>query len=43
MNKIRAVVKPWDVKPNGRTKIALITAVIAYIKRMKKLSKLGTY
>ena len=43
MNKIRAVVKPWDVKPNGRTKIALITAVITYIKRMKKLSKLGTY
>jgi len=43
MNKIRAVVKPWDVKPNGRTKIALITAVITYIKRMKKFSKLGTY
>ncbi|HEC38505.1 hypothetical protein LCGC14_0706000 [marine sediment metagenome] len=42
MNEIRAVVKPWKLKPAGRTKIALITAVLDYIKRMKKLSKLGT-
>ena len=42
MNIIRAIVKPWRVKPSGRTKIALITAVINYIKRMKRLSKLGT-
>ena len=43
MNKIRAVVKPWKLKPRDRTKKALIKAVIEYIKRMKKLSKLGTY
>lgn len=43
MNKIRAVVKPWKLKPHDRTKIALIKAVIDYIKRMKKFSKLGTY
>lgn len=42
MNIIRAVVKPWGVKPSGRTKIALITAVINYIKRMRRFSKLGT-
>ena len=43
MNKIRAVVKTWKLKPHDRTKKALIKAVIDYIKRMKKLSKLGTY
>ena len=42
MNKIRAVVKPWKLKPRDRTKKALIKAVIDYIKRMKKLSKLRT-
>lgn len=42
MNTIRAIVKPWSVKPIGRTKVALITAVIDYIKRMRRLSKLGT-
>lgn len=43
MNKIRAVVKPWKLKPHDRTKKALIKAVLDYIKRMKKLSKLGTW
>jgi len=42
MNTIRAIVKPWGVKPSGRTKVALIAAVINYIKRMRRLSKLGT-
>ncbi len=42
MNTIRAVIKPWGVKPSGRTKNALIIATIDYIKRMKRLSKLGT-
>ena len=41
MNKIRAVIKPWKLKPHDRTKKALIKAVIDYIKRMNKLSKLG--
>ena len=31
-NEIRAIVKPWDLKPEGRTKNALISAVIKYIK-----------
>jgi len=42
MNIIRAIVKPWNLKPQGRTKLALIKAVIDYIKRIKKISKLGT-
>jgi len=41
MNEIRAVIKPWKLKPHDRTKKALIKAVIDYIKRINKLSKLG--
>ncbi len=42
MNIIRAIVKPWGVKPSERTKDALIIAIIDYIKKMKRFSKLGT-
>ncbi len=42
MNITRAVTKPWGLRPNGRTKIALIIEVINYVKKMRRLSKLGT-
>lgn len=42
MNKIRVIVKPWDLKPIDRTKTSLINAVIDYIRKMKNVSKLGT-
>jgi hypothetical protein len=32
MNTIRAIVKPWNIKPKGRTKKDLITALIDYCK-----------
>ena len=32
MNTIRAIVKPWNIKPKGRTKKDLITAVIDHCK-----------
>ncbi len=33
MNDIRNIVKPWDLKPNGRTKKDLINAIMEYIKK----------
>lgn len=42
MNIIRAIIKPWRIKPSERTKISLISAIIFYIERMRRLSKLGT-
>ncbi|MHA1248608.1 MAG: hypothetical protein ACTSRP_01315 [Candidatus Helarchaeota archaeon] len=41
MNDIRAIVKPWNIKPKGRKKIDLIQAIIDYISRMRGLTKLG--
>lgn len=42
MNELRRIVEPWRVKPKGRYKKDLIEAIIDYIVKMKRLSKLGT-
>ena len=42
MNELRGIVKPWRVRPKTNTKNALIEAIINYIIRMKRLTKLGT-
>ena len=42
MNELRRIVEPWRVKPKGRYKKDLIEAIIDYILKMKRLSKLGT-
>ncbi len=34
MNSIREIAKPWNVKPNGRTKNDLIGAVVDYINKI---------
>ncbi|MFX1238140.1 MAG: hypothetical protein ACFFAS_18625 [Promethearchaeota archaeon] len=42
MNTLRAIVRPWNVKPIGRKKDDLVNAIIAYIRKIKGLSELGT-
>lgn len=42
MNELRRIVEPWRVKPKGRYKKDLIEAIIDYIVKIKRLSKLGT-
>ena len=42
MNELRRIVGPWRIKPKGRFKKDLIEAIIDYVVKMKRLSKLGT-